>query len=71
VGAPSDPVESGCDQHRAELPATGQRRSGVEKAIVRRFLDLEVALEVVSLQYEKEDRNLPILDRWAELIRCR
>jgi probable F420-dependent oxidoreductase len=36
---------------------------------IRRFRDLGVSRTVVSLPSEKEDTILPILDRWAELIR--
>jgi probable F420-dependent oxidoreductase len=36
---------------------------------IRRFRDLGVARIVVSLESAKEDKILPVLDRWAELIR--
>jgi alkanesulfonate monooxygenase SsuD/methylene tetrahydromethanopterin reductase-like flavin-dependent oxidoreductase (luciferase family) len=36
---------------------------------IRRYRDLGVSRVVVSLDSEKEDKILPVLDRWAELIR--
>jgi probable F420-dependent oxidoreductase len=36
---------------------------------IRQFRDLGVARMVVTLDSEKEDKVLPILDRWADLIR--
>ena len=36
---------------------------------VRRLRDLGVSRIVVSLEPEKADTILPILDRWADLIR--
>jgi hypothetical protein len=36
---------------------------------IRQFRDLGVARAVVSLSSAKEDEILPVLDRWADLIR--
>jgi probable F420-dependent oxidoreductase len=38
-------------------------------AEIRRYRDLGVSRMVVSLDSEKEDKILPILDRWAQIIR--
>jgi probable F420-dependent oxidoreductase len=38
-------------------------------AEIRRYRDLGVSRMVVSLESEKEDKILPVLDRWAEIIR--
>ena len=58
--------EVGRDPGTVPVTAFGAAESLDE---IRRFRDLGVARTVVSLESEKEDKILPILDRWAELIR--
>jgi probable F420-dependent oxidoreductase len=58
--------EAGRDPASIPITAFGAAENLDE---IRRFYDLGVARTVVSLDSEKEDIILPILDRWAKLIR--
>lgn len=52
----------------AELPITAFG-AAEDADLLKRYRDLGVSRVVVSLESEKEDAILPVLDRWAALIR--
>ena len=59
-------TEAGRDPAGIPITAFGATENRDE---IRRFRDLGVARTVVSLESDKDDKILPVLDRWAALIR--
>jgi probable F420-dependent oxidoreductase len=58
--------EAGRDPNSLEISIGGQP---ADSDLVRRYRDLGVDRVSTSLMSEKEDTILPLLDRWAEIIR--
>jgi len=63
---PQMAAEAGRDPAEIEISTFGASENLDQ---VKRFADLGVARMVVTLDSEKEDTILPILDRWADIIR--
>ena len=60
-------AEAGRDPATLSISIGGQ---GPDLDLIRRYQDLDVARVSISLLSETEDTILPILDRWAEIIRA-
>ena len=59
-------AEAGRDPAEVPISAFGAKE---DFDVIRRQGDLGVSRTVVMLDSEKEDKILPVLDRWAEIIR--
>jgi hypothetical protein len=59
-------AEAGRDPAALQIAIGGQ---AADAALIKRYQDLDVGTVSTSLESAKEDVILPILDRWAEVIR--
>jgi alkanesulfonate monooxygenase SsuD/methylene tetrahydromethanopterin reductase-like flavin-dependent oxidoreductase (luciferase family) len=59
-------AEAGRDPAALQIAIGGQ---AADVALIKRYQDLDVGTVSTSLESAKEDVILPILDRWAEIIR--